>query len=183
MEKKPMTVIEFYDKTAIENIIGALLCDPEKMILVGDDANAGKKSAALYKKVLAARGQKTEIKFKKSDRNDLKTIVRDLSKIVEENDECVFDLTGGEDLYLVAVGIIMERYKEKVRCHRFDLNDETVAACDDTGKICRIGKFDISVEECIKIYGGELVTDPKRISYTQPWDFSEEFVNDIRLMW
>ena len=31
-----MTIIEFYDKVAIENIAGAMLCNADKIILVGD---------------------------------------------------------------------------------------------------------------------------------------------------
>lgn len=179
-----MTIIEFYDKVAIENIIGALLCRPKKVILIGDEKQKkGDKVAALYQKVLENRGQKARIAFKHLNRNDLKAIVQSLADIVEENEECVFDLTGGEELYLVAVGIIMQRYEGKVHCHRFNLKNETLSSYDDTGKICKTEKFEISVEECINIYGGEMVTDSGRISYTHPWDFNEEFVRDIDAMW
>ena len=46
-----MTIIEFYDKTPLENIASALLCSPDKVILVGDD----KKSLEKMNTELAAR--------------------------------------------------------------------------------------------------------------------------------
>ena len=179
-----MTIIEFYDKVAIENIISALLCNPKKVILIGDEKQGeGGKAAALYQKMLENRGQTTKLTFKHLNRNDLKTIVKTLSQIVEENEECVFDLTGGEELYLVAVGIIMQRYEGKVHCHRLEVRDGTVSTCDDMGKIVQIDKVTLSVEECINIYGGEPVTSPERISYTTPWDFNADFICDIEKMW
>ncbi len=39
-----MTIIEFYDKNAIENIAGALLCAPERVIFVGDKHKKMEKS-------------------------------------------------------------------------------------------------------------------------------------------
>ena len=32
-----MTIVEFYDKNSIENIVSTLLCSPDKVIFVGDN--------------------------------------------------------------------------------------------------------------------------------------------------
>ena len=50
-----MTIIEFYDKAAIENIAGALLCDPDRVILVGHNK---KKNAEKHSRLRASLGRK-----------------------------------------------------------------------------------------------------------------------------
>ena len=49
--------------------------------------------------------------------------------------------------------------------------------------MCRTQCFDVSIEENIKIYGGEIVTDPQRELCSYPWDFNPEFTEDIEVMW
>lgn len=54
----------------------------------------------------------------------MQTIIDALSMFVEQYDDCVFDLTGGEDLYLVASGIVSERYRDKnIQMHRFNIRN------------------------------------------------------------
>lgn len=47
------------------------------------------------------------------NKNSVEQIVETLADIVENEEDCVFDLTGGDDLVLVAMGIVYERYREK----------------------------------------------------------------------
>ena len=179
-----MTIIEFYDKASIENIIGAMLCKPSQVILVGDSKKQkGDKIAGHYQEILQKRGINTSISYRSINKNNLSSIVDELTKIVEEYSDCVFDLTGGDELCLVAVGSIMTRYEGKVQCHRFNLRNETLCDSDMDGKTCSIGTFDISVEENISIYGGKMVTDKSAEFYTYPWNFSAEFLKDIKAMW
>ncbi len=178
-----MTIIEFIDKDSIENIAGALLCEPERMILVGDNEKQANQSKVLYEKILRKKGIKTEILVETALKNYLQDIVGKLSEIVRTYGDCVFDLTGGEDLYLVAVGIVMERYEGQVQCHRFNFRNDSLYDCDADGKVCSVKTFDISIEDCINIYGGEIVTDPTREQYTYPWDLHEDFMRDVEVMW
>ncbi len=178
-----MTIIEFFDKAAIENIAGAFLCDPERVILVGDNKKKMDRSILLYQKILEKNGKHTEFISMSANRHDLQDIVEKLTSIVETYSDCVFDLTGGEDLYLVALGIMMGRYGSGVKCHRFNFGNDTLYDCDADNKVCAVGSFDLSIEDGIGIYDGRIVTDPSRESYTYPWDFNENFENDIDTMW
>ena len=67
----------------------------------------------IYEKFAQKRELKAEICYRGINKNNLPDIVEVLSEIVEQEDECFFDLTGGEDLVLVAMGIVFERYKHK----------------------------------------------------------------------
>ena len=99
-----MTIVEFYDKTPLENIASGLLCSPDKIILVGDDKKALEKAKKLLSEILKKRGVEAEIVYKAANKNNLGNLVNILSEIIDENEGCTFDLTGGEDLYLVALG-------------------------------------------------------------------------------
>lgn len=47
-----MTIIEFFDKASIENIAGALLCEPKQVILVGDKRKQLERTKSLYQNIL-----------------------------------------------------------------------------------------------------------------------------------
>ncbi len=178
-----MTIIEFFDKTPLENIGSALLCRPDKIILVGDDKKPMQRAIDIFSSILNNRGIESEIVYKTVNKNNLLTIVRILSQIVEENEDCIFDLTGGEDLYLVALGIIMERYGDKVKCHRINFGNDSLIDCDADGELLATGEFDISINEIVTVHGGSIVTDPSRIPYTYPWVVDEPFTRDVEYLW
>lgn len=180
-----MTIIEFFDKAAIENIAGALLCQPDRVILVGNNEKKMKKSILDYQAVLDARDPGNTVKFiPKSVRpDDLQCIIQALCDIVETHEDCVFDLTGGDDLYLVAVGVVMARYEGKVQCHRFNFRSDKLCDCDADKKVCATGDYLLSAEHQIRIYGGELVEDANRDPRTYPWRFDRDFLCDIDSMW
>jgi hypothetical protein len=46
-----------------------------------------------------------------------------------------------------------------------------------------VRSFDISVEDNIAIYGGDMIDDPNKECYTYPWNFSNDFISDIESMW
>ena len=178
-----MTIIEFFDKTSIENVASALFCRPEKVILIGDNRKQMNKAIERYRRVLDEKHIDTELSSRTVNKNDLHEIVQTLSALVEEEGNLTFDLTGGEDLYLVAVGIIMNQYGERVQYQRFNFRNETISDSDADGYKSKAEIFDISVEDNIDIYGGEIVTDAEKEVFTYPWDFNEDFEQDIDAMW
>lgn len=179
-----MTIIEFFDKSALENLSGALVCEPDRVVYIGDSHRVMEKAICAYQKVLDGRGLKILLEHRSVNRNDLQHVVSVLEEIVEEYGDCVFDLTGGDDMYLVAVGMLMERHLGEVQCHRFNYNKNAVIDCDSDGKNCRSKSFNITVEENVTMHGGEIIRDhvkPELITYE--WDFSEDFCKDIENMW
>lgn len=174
-----MTLIELYDKARIENIAGALLMRPEKLILIGDNQKTIVKSIPIYENILKKRNIHTTISYKTVNKNNLSVIVEQLSLIVEENSDCIFDLTGGEDLYLVAMGILMERYKDRISCHRFNFKNSTAIDCDSDGKVVSMDSFNITVAENILLYGGKIVEDENSVNFV----FDEDFIRDVNVIW
>lgn len=178
-----MTIIEFFDKADINNIAGALAFNPEQVILVGESEAEMAQSVCDYKKVISGRGLNISVVPKKIDADNLYSIVDVLSDIVENNEECVFDIEGGKDLFLVAVGMIAERYKGKVQLHRIDARKNMFIDCDEPGAVAKDISVALSVEELIALYGGKVVYSEEKDDTTYNWDFSDDFIRDIEKMW
>lgn len=180
-----MTYIEFFDKDLIENICTSLTNPPERVILVGSDMKLLQKHAERYTDILLQRGAEVEFVCKSVNKNKMQDVVAALSSIVETYDDCVFDLTGGEDIFLVCTGIVFERYKEKnIQMHRFNIRNNTIQDCDFDGKtILETELPQLTVEENIRIYGGDVVYDDIKPDTTPSWDFEGDFADDIDLMW
>lgn len=176
-----MTAVEFYDRTSIENIISSITTIPNKIIFIGD-GKIMKKFDPFYRSFLEKRGLNIEIAYRNIKRNDLNDIVQVLSDIVETEKQCVFDLTGGEDLALVAMGIVFQKYSEKnIQMQRFNIKNGIVTDCDNDGTILYTGAPTISIEENINLHGGAIrYGDDDR---TFEWDLTEDFICDIEKMW
>ncbi len=176
-----MTAVEFYDRTSIENIISSITTMPDKIIFIGD-GKVMKKFEPLYLSFIERRKLNIEVEYRNIKKNDLSDIVEVLSDIVETEEQCVFDLTGGDDLALVAMGIVFQKYPEKnIQMQRFNVNNGVVTDCDNDGTVLYTGAPTISIEENIHLHGGAVrYGDDDR---TFEWDLSEDFICDIEKMW
>ena len=170
-----ITYVEIFDRTAIENICSALAQTPDKIIFVGRNLREMEKACEIYKTILNRDGE--DITFECRVCGDkLDDIVSVFSEIAVQESLCCFDITGGDDFYLLALGIVAERMKDKnIQIHRFDINHKKIYDCDNDG-IMPFEKFpSLSVEEDIAIYGGRMAST----------SISDDaiIVNDINALW
>ena len=179
-----MTYIEFFDKVASENISACLTYTPDRVIYIGDNAKLMKKHIANYQRVFSDRGQNIEFVFKTISKSNLDAAVDMLSAIVETYDDCVFDITGGEEILTLALGVVYSKYPEKnIQIHKFNLRNNMVYDCDKDGTTIYKDTPTLSIEENIRIYGGEIVYGNIDEESTYKWDLTPEFVKDINLIW
>ena len=173
-----MTAIELFDRKPIENIISSLTTVPDKIIFVGEGKRM-KKFEPIYRKFLENRELNIELEFRPVCRSNMSSIVDVLSEIVETEESCVFDLTGGEELTLVAMGIVFQKYQgvKEIQMQRFNLNNGVITDCDGDGNIIYSGTPAISVSEVVQLHGGMIryEADDK--------DLSDEFVKDLYNLW
>ncbi len=180
-----MTFIEFFEKDAIENICSSLAKAPERVILIGDKLKLMQKYAERYRAILQVRNVNVEFICRVVSKNNMRAVIDVLSRIVEEYDDCVIDLTGGEDLYLVAVGIVFEKYRDRgLQMHRFNIRNNTIVDCDQDGHTIMENEAPaLTVEENIRLYGGDIVYEEQREKATCRWDMNGDFRSDIGAMW
>lgn len=180
-----MVIVEFYDRNETENICAGLVLQPERIILVGDSLKVLKRQAENYSEILEQRGITPEIICRSVNKNSMQSIISELTEIVSENADVVFDLTGGDETYLTAAGIVFERYKDKnIQLHRFNMFNGKMQDCDLDGNIlAEKTPARISIGENIRIYGGRILYSDEIPCGTFDWNLTEEFKNDINMMW
>lgn len=176
-----MTYVEFFDKPFIENICVSLIKIPDRIVLVGGDKNVLEKHKERYEKLFIARGHRVEFVLKGVNKNNLNNIVECLSDIVMAYDDLAFDLTGGGELYLTAMGIVFERYKDKnIQMHKYNIKSSRLIDCDADGNTVDTGALPmLSVKENISLYGGSVMHYDAGLSDCS----DEEFTGVIDTMW
>lgn len=178
-----MTAVEFYGRTPIENVISSLTTVPDKIIFIGD-GKVMRKFDSVYHTFLEKRGLNIEIAYRNIKKNDINDIIAVLSDIAETEEQCVFDLTGGEDLVLVAMGIVFQKYSsQNIQMQRFNIRNGVITDCDNDGIVLYSGAPDITVEENIQLHGGIVRYESQGDGRTFKWDLSDEFFSDIEKMW
>ena len=119
-----MTYVEFFDRVASENICACLTYAPDRVIYIGHKSKLMKKHISNYQKVFSDRGYNIEFLFKTVSKGNLDNSVKILSEIVETYDDCVFDVTGGEEILTLALGIVYSKYPDRnIQIHKFNLDN------------------------------------------------------------
>ena len=177
-----MTYIELFDKTHTANVCAMLTNPPDRVILIGEKYKNLEKHAERYIEVLRARGADTEIIPVSVNKNNISAITDTLCSLIDKYGDVHIDLTGGEDLYLTAAGIVYERYKGAgvhVNMHRFNIRSNRVIDCDLDGvTVMEDALPEIGVEENVKVWGGLVVGKPDSAE-----TFDGDAEQDIRALW
>ncbi len=181
-----MTYIEFYDSISVVNICACLTNVPERVVLLGGEKKKMLEHADYYRRVFRSRGHEVEFDCRTVNKNDLQDIVKRLMEVVEDYPDCAVDLTGGEDLILVGMGIVYERCRAQGRIlqmHRFNIRNNKILDCDRDGITIQKDLLQLTVEENLRINGGDIIYDTDREDATHLWDMDAEFLEDIDRMW
>lgn len=173
-----MTVVEFLDKNPIENMINTVTLAPDRVLFLGGES--GEEQIRIYRDFLRWKGLNTEVIFYPVDRNSLSPIVQALEKIVTSDDTFCFDLTGGDDLSLVAMGIIYQKYRTErnIQMHRIHIPSGKVTDCDGDGVLPDFRPMRMGVEEHIRLHGCA-VSSVDAVTF----DFDREERADLRRIW
>lgn len=178
-----MTIVEFFDHVSIDNMASCLAMKPQKIIFIGENKIMRAQTEA-YRRLACSRNIDVEFSFKTINKNSIEKIISVLTEIVETEDSCVFDLTGGEDLVLVAMGIVFEKYRNtgKIQMHRFNIKNGCVYDCDSDGELPDIERPKLTVKENVMLYGG-CVVPLEGDKGTYEWIFDDDFEHDLKSMW
>ncbi len=179
-----MTYVELFDSNVMENICTCLVAPPEKVVFLGNKIKEMTAHKERYESFFRGRGINTVIEVCSVNRNDMNAVVGALDKIVQAEAECTIDITGGDDVFLVAVGIILERYREKgsVQVHRYNIRNGSFMDCDQDGKTLSVSKLPkLTFAENLLLYGGCTSGDDDLGS--EEWEMTETFKSDVEKMW
>ncbi|MEE0840114.1 MAG: hypothetical protein U0L72_06145 [Acutalibacteraceae bacterium] len=179
-----MTYIEFFNNVAIENVCACLTNVPKRVIYIGRDTAIIESKIKKYNRVFSDRGHNIEFIPMAVERDNLENAVSVLQKIVDTYPDCAFGITGGDEIALMAFGIVYERNRNKnIQIHRFNIAHNTICDCDKDGKTVYKDLPVLSAEENIQLYGGDVLYGDVFGDDTYMWDFTEDFVKDIENIW
>ncbi len=179
-----MTYIEFFDITSSKNVSACLTYVPDRVIYIGDNAKIMKKHIAKYERVFSDRGYNIQFMYRTVSKSNLDKAVQMLDELVEKYDDCVFDITGGDEMLNLALGVVYANHPDKnIQIHKFNLKNNAIYDCDKDGNTIYKNPPMLSVEENISIYAGDVVYGDISEDNTYLWDLNEDFVNDINTMW
>lgn len=171
-----MVVVEFFTNSPLENMISCFSSKPEKVIFLGDGRRMHR-LVAVYEQVAKQIGLDVTIEARNIPHNKLNAIVEKLVDIIETEEECCFDLTGGDDLALVATGIVFERYRDKknIQLQRLNINTGRIIDCDtDENTPAVYADAKLSAKDYISLYSAKI---KESTAYCPKWD------EDVSKLW
>lgn len=150
-----MILIEYFDKSPLENISSCLNLQPDKMIFIGPVLEM-QGSIERYCKFLAGRGIDTIIDFRDTTNKELNDIKAIFEEIIKTGEECVLDLNGGEETIISAAAMVYDRLNEDypVTMQRVDFPSGNPQDCDNDGLIKDYFEPILTAKEVVFLHGG-----------------------------
>lgn len=173
-----MTIIEFFDEEITDNAIGTILLRPQRTVFLYNEKKNESFLTAL-ENVQKKRGVKTLLSMEYIDTSCLETAKAKLEEIVEKYPDCDFDIAGGSDIMLVAIGETAK--KHNLPLHTVDVKNKSVLSVNGDKKYDVCDTF-LSVEELISLHGGR-ITCPTANEETYTWERNAATEEDIEKVW
>lgn len=172
------TLIELLDSCQIENVVAGIHFVPEKIVFVGFQDAAVEKQLEDLRHFFKTRKLDIALEFKFVKRDDFDGICNVLNGIIDANADCCFDLTGGKELVLTAMGAVSAL--RNIPMIQFNIPDGKLIRVKNCENIPDVRKATMTINESIVLNGGTIV---KNVSNDYNWDFNKEFCKDIEAMW
>lgn len=158
--------------------MSALAYEPEKVIYIGFKEVMTSKRKNDLERFFRMRGLKSQLCYEIVSRYDYESIKERLYSILDENDDCVLDLTGGKELVLAAMGAVCE--SRNIPTLQFDIRRGTLIQISNCHRLPPPKSIDLSIEEYVTLNGGAVVTE---LSGRGALSLSNDFAEDIEKAW
>ena len=184
--QKKHVIIEFFDVTSIENLITCLHYKMDKVIFFGYKKSMTEERKHTTENFLKKRCNVEVVEFETVNEYNPKEMLEKFEKVLkqEQDNFCYFDMTGGEDLMLVAMGMLAERHQIPV--HKYDIERDKVIVFKrenqpDITDTASKQKIVLNLDDIIGMQGG-CINYKKQKNYKDNLE-KEEFKSDILAMW
>lgn len=178
--------IEFLDDEPIENVMTSLNFKIDKTIFFGFQDVIAEKEKVTERFLEKYCGVK-EVVFCPLSENNLNSVTKTMRKVIErekaQKNDIFFDITGGENLILVAFGMLAEAFSAPMHMYEIETQELTELNDEEVTPISQVAlKQDIklTLDGFIEMRGGlinyNLQKDMKNLD-------DPEFVQDIRKLW
>lgn len=175
---------EFFDKEPLENLITCLNYKMEKVIFFGHSDLMNQRRIEITKNSLKNICGIEDVKFIEVSQRNLYRVVELLEKeiLIEKNrgSNCFFDLTGGEGLILVAMGILSTKYDTPL--HQYDVWKEELNTFNNREfpgieELVEKRRITLTLDDAIAMHGGCINYRQQKVVKSQMEDptFKEDF--------
>lgn len=175
---KIKTLIELFDSCQIENVIAGLKFLPQKIVFVGFKEVMTQKRMRDLEKFFGLRKLNVQLEYIFVERYDYKSIYNKLNEIVDMNEDCCFDLTGGKELVLTAMGAVSA--VREIPMVQFNVRTGNLIRVKNSDNFVETGTIAIKIKESVVLNGGAVVDNEKQ---DFNWDLNDEFKKDIDTIW
>ncbi len=146
-----MTLIELYDKSPLENIIGILSLMPDKVYFVGAH-HPMLDHVDRITQVLSARGLTIDIEIHTVDPCDPSSVRKTLTEIIDDEPHCVFDTVGGDERLLIIASELIAKYG--LQSQHIHIPTGIVTDTDGDGTLIPTSTPTLSTKEIVALHGG-----------------------------
>ncbi len=172
------TLIELFDSVQIENVIAGLRFKPAKIIYVGFKEVMTKSKMKDIEEFFTNRQESPQIEFEIVGRYDYAAIVERLEYILNNNEDCCFDLTGGKELVITAMGAVSA--VRNVPMFQINVKTGSFIRVKNCEEIIETEKSHLTLAEGIQLNGCSIThIEDEDIN----WTLSQDFQKDIEAIW
>ena len=184
--RKKHVIIEFFDETSIENLITCLHYKMDKVLLFGYKKVMTEERKRITEEFLKKRCNVEVVEFRTVNEYNPKEMLEKLEITLkeEEGSFCYFDMTGGEDLILTAMGMLAERYQIPIHKYDVEKNKLIVFKREGQGDITHTAikqEIVLNLDDIIGMQGG-CINYKAQKPYKNNLE-NETFKKDIVNMW
>lgn len=151
-------LIELYDtEDPILNVLSCLAIKPDEVIFIGEERTKKQRFQRPLKRVLEMSGLNIPLRFVSLKLTDISIAADCIADMIKEhiNDECILDVTGGNDLLLLAAGMCCSKQDIQVIRHRVGSNRLRYLWGRNAGMEEEYN-IRINIAQAISLSGGEL---------------------------
>ncbi len=168
-------LVELFDNCQLANVVSDLHFLPEHIIFVGCPEVMTEDRVNALERFLRLRKRQVELSYEYVERDDFDGMVQTFQRIVDTYPDCCFDLTGGKELMLVAMGIVSAQ--KQVPMLHFQLESGGFVPVQFCEKLIPMGAPQLTIRESVTLNGGAVLRND------EPWQMTSEFCQDIQRLW
>ncbi len=172
-------LMEFYDKDYLENLISLFHRDYDGVYFFHFEDPHPRKKQHLIEYIKEHFGLEAE--FIRIDENSVALIASQIIEVMNRDDLYDFDVTGGSELFSVATGYIIGKYRKyNTMVHQYDVKTDTLIYNNNEDVYVRKEDSTATIEEIIAMNGGKVISISNGIKYNY---LNKELRNEILRVW
>ncbi len=168
-------LVEFFDSCQLHNVIAAISLHPERVIFIGDSATMETSRREALQRFFRLRKQKIVIEYITVQSCSYRDIHEKISSVLKKHTDVCFDVTGGRDLFLLALGELS--CCQKTPMIRFDVPSGKMIRIKNAEQIPEPTVASLTVRQSIVLNGGEVI-DPQ--NYLSSEQLTPTFSKEVR---